>query len=57
MGSFLHDIDPDVDLCCNQKPVIFADLDDSTVQTDPRLKAFGYTLEQLNLIMVPMAST
>ncbi|KAI7863956.1 hypothetical protein BDF14DRAFT_1838900 [Spinellus fusiger] len=32
-------------------------LDDTSVQTDPRLKAFGYTLEQLNLIMVPMAST
>lgn len=34
-----------------------ADLDDTKVQSDPRLKAFGYTLEQLNLIMVPMAST
>lgn len=34
-----------------------ADLDDTTVQADPRLKAFGYTLEQLNLIMVPLAST
>ncbi|KAI8331792.1 hypothetical protein EDC96DRAFT_31290 [Choanephora cucurbitarum] len=32
-------------------------LDDTTVQADPRLKAFGYTLEQLNLIMVPLAST
>lgn len=34
-----------------------AHLDDTTVNADPRLKAFGYTLEQLNLIMVPMAST
>jgi glutamate synthase (NADPH/NADH) len=34
-----------------------AELDETNVQTDPRLKAFGYTLEQLNLIMVPMAST
>ncbi|KAG0168991.1 glutamate synthase [NADH] [Apophysomyces sp. BC1034] len=32
-------------------------LDSTTVHTDPRLKAFGYTLEQLNLIMIPMAST
>lgn len=32
-------------------------LDDTSVQTDPRLKAFGYTLEQLNLIMIPIAST
>ncbi|KAG2219792.1 hypothetical protein INT45_008883 [Circinella minor] len=32
-------------------------LDETTVNADPRLKAFGYTLEQLNLIMVPMAST
>ncbi|KAJ8657427.1 hypothetical protein O0I10_006983 [Lichtheimia ornata] len=34
-----------------------AQLDETTVHTDPRLKAFGYTLEQLNLIMVPMSST
>ncbi|KAI9029854.1 hypothetical protein CLU79DRAFT_831602 [Phycomyces nitens] len=33
------------------------ELDDYSVQTDPRLKAFGYTLEQLNLLMIPMAST
>jgi glutamate synthase (NADPH/NADH) len=32
-------------------------LDDTSIQTDPRLKAFGYTLEQFNLIMIPMAST
>ncbi|CAO3641354.1 unnamed protein product [Cunninghamella blakesleeana] len=32
-------------------------LDDSTVNTDPRLRAFGYTLEQLNLILLPLAST
>ncbi|GAA5803630.1 hypothetical protein EDC94DRAFT_562696 [Helicostylum pulchrum] len=38
------------------KPFV-AELDDTLVNTDPRLKAFGYTLEQLNLIMVPMAST
>ncbi|KAI8377700.1 uncharacterized protein BYT42DRAFT_605319 [Radiomyces spectabilis] len=29
-------------------------LDDTTVHTDPRLKAFGYTLEQLNLLLLPM---
>ena len=34
-----------------------SELDETTVNADPRLKAFGYTLEQLNLIMVPMAST
>ncbi|KAI8973386.1 hypothetical protein BDF20DRAFT_977729 [Mycotypha africana] len=32
-------------------------LDDTPVRADPRLKAFGYTLEQMNLIMLPMAST
>lgn len=31
-------------------------LDDFTIHTDPKLKAFGYTLEQLNLLMMPMAS-
>ncbi|KAI9243658.1 hypothetical protein BDA99DRAFT_566544 [Phascolomyces articulosus] len=31
-------------------------LDDTTIHTDPRLKAFGYTLEQLNLLLMPMAS-
>ncbi|KAI8338965.1 hypothetical protein BC941DRAFT_469147 [Chlamydoabsidia padenii] len=35
------------------KPV----LDETTVSADPRLRAFGYTLEQLNLIMLPLAST
>ncbi|KAI8078224.1 uncharacterized protein B0P05DRAFT_597034 [Gilbertella persicaria] len=38
------------------KPYVPA-LDATTVQADPRLKAFGYTLEQLNLIMLPLAST
>ncbi|KAI7900943.1 uncharacterized protein BX663DRAFT_438496 [Cokeromyces recurvatus] len=33
------------------------ELDETTVQTDPRLKAFGYTLEQFNLIIAPLAST
>ncbi|KAG1468987.1 hypothetical protein G6F56_003523 [Rhizopus delemar] len=32
-------------------------VDDTTVQADPRLKAFGYTLEQLNLIMLPLVAT
>ncbi|CDK29824.1 unnamed protein product [Kuraishia capsulata CBS 1993] len=27
-----------------------------TVQTDPRLKAFGYTLEQITMLLVPMGS-
>ncbi|KAI9277575.1 hypothetical protein BY458DRAFT_554293 [Sporodiniella umbellata] len=48
-----------------QQNIVLADLvdetplslDNSTVQTDPRLKAFGYTLEQLNLIMLPLAYT
>ncbi|KAI8575052.1 hypothetical protein K450DRAFT_263550 [Umbelopsis ramanniana AG] len=31
-------------------------LDETTVNHDPRLKAFGYTLEQLNLLMIPMAT-
>ncbi|KAI8373021.1 uncharacterized protein BYT42DRAFT_578944 [Radiomyces spectabilis] len=34
-----------------------AQLDETSIHTDPRLKAFGYTLEQLNLVLVPMAST
>ncbi|KAG0170152.1 glutamate synthase [NADH] [Apophysomyces sp. BC1034] len=31
-------------------------LDKTTVHDDPRLKVFGYTLEQLNMLMLPMAS-
>ncbi|KAG0171861.1 glutamate synthase [NADH] [Apophysomyces sp. BC1034] len=31
------------------------ELDTTTIRADPRLKAFGYTLEQLNLILRPMA--
>ncbi|RJE22501.1 glutamate synthase [Aspergillus sclerotialis] len=31
-------------------------LDDTTVQNDPRLKAFGYTFEQVTLLIVPMCS-
>ncbi|KAG2228014.1 hypothetical protein INT45_012038 [Circinella minor] len=31
-------------------------LDETTIHTDPRLKAFGYTLEQLNLLLMPMAA-
>jgi glutamate synthase (NADPH/NADH) len=31
-------------------------LDDTTLATDPKLLAFGYTLEQLNLLMLPMVS-
>ncbi|EFW98823.1 glutamate synthase [Grosmannia clavigera kw1407] len=30
--------------------------DDSTVQTDPLLQAFGYTYEQVSLLLAPMAS-
>ncbi|KAG1151514.1 hypothetical protein G6F38_001223 [Rhizopus arrhizus] len=41
----------------DRSPTYTYDLDPTTVQADPRLKAFGYTLEQLNLIMVPLAST
>ncbi|KAI9792297.1 MAG: glutamate synthase [NADH] [Peltula sp. TS41687] len=32
------------------------DLDDTRVQGDPRLKAFGYTLEQVSLLLGPMAA-
>ncbi|KAF7722913.1 glutamate synthase [NADH] [Apophysomyces ossiformis] len=31
-------------------------LDEISVHGDPRLRAFGYTLEQLNMLMLPMAS-
>lgn len=31
-------------------------LDDSTVQQDPRLKAFGYSFEQVSLLLGPMAA-
>ncbi|OXV10440.1 hypothetical protein Egran_01817 [Elaphomyces granulatus] len=31
-------------------------LDDSTIQTDPRLKAFGYSFEQVGLLLGPMAA-
>ncbi|KAI8355177.1 hypothetical protein BD560DRAFT_449573 [Blakeslea trispora] len=31
-------------------------LDETTIDSDPRLKAFGYTLEQFNLLMLPMTS-
>ncbi|KAI9816365.1 MAG: glutamate synthase [NADH] [Thelocarpon impressellum] len=31
-------------------------LDETRLQTDPRLKAFGYTLEQVSLLLGPMAS-
>lgn len=31
-------------------------LDDSTVQMDPRLKAFGYSFEQVSLLLGPMAA-
>lgn len=35
---------------------LYPSLDSSTVQTDPRLQAFGYTFEQLSLLLAPMAS-
>ncbi|PRT52496.1 Putative glutamate synthase [NADPH] [Wickerhamiella sorbophila] len=31
-------------------------LDESTVQTDPRLKAYGYTFEQVTTVLAPMAN-
>jgi glutamate synthase (NADPH/NADH) len=31
-------------------------LDDTSLSTDPRLLAFGYTVEQLNLLVLPMLS-
>ncbi|ODV90873.1 hypothetical protein CANCADRAFT_31714 [Tortispora caseinolytica NRRL Y-17796] len=31
-------------------------LDDTTVQRDPRLLAFGYTFEQISLLLAPMAA-
>ncbi|CAG8470800.1 12777_t:CDS:2 [Funneliformis mosseae] len=33
---------------------ISVELDNSTVAEDPRLRAFGYTIEQLNLLVLPM---
>ncbi|KAL1914692.1 uncharacterized protein VTP21DRAFT_8103 [Calcarisporiella thermophila] len=30
-------------------------LDETSISQDPRLRAFGYTFEQLNLLMLPMA--
>jgi glutamate synthase (NADPH/NADH) len=47
----------DVVAKANEAQAFVNKLDESTVQSDPRLKAFGYTLEQLNLIMVPMSTT
>ncbi|KAI7903005.1 uncharacterized protein BX663DRAFT_509197 [Cokeromyces recurvatus] len=38
------------------KDTSFVQLDDTTIHTDPRLKAFGYTLEQFNLLLLPMIS-
>ncbi|KAG8767917.1 glutamate synthase [NADH] [Ceratobasidium sp. 428] len=35
---------------------INAAIDDSVLATDPKLLAFGYTVEQLNLLMLPMVS-
>jgi glutamate synthase (NADPH/NADH) len=32
------------------------ELDDTTVSTDPRLQAFGYTFEQMDLLMRPMVT-
>lgn len=32
-------------------------LDDSSLSTDPKLLAFGYTVEQLNLLMLPMVES
>jgi len=32
-------------------------VDDSPLRTDPRLVAFGYTVEQLSLLMLPMITT
>jgi glutamate synthase (NADPH/NADH) len=32
-------------------------VDDSPLRTDPRLVAFGFTVEQLNLLMLPMITT
>ena len=32
-------------------------IDDTTLSTDARLLAFGYTAEQLNLLMLPMVES
>ena len=32
-------------------------IDDMTLSTDARLLAFGYTAEQLNLLMLPMVES
>ena len=34
-----------------------ASVDDAPLSTDPRLVAFGFTVEQLNLLMLPMITT
>ncbi|ODH48996.1 hypothetical protein GX48_04929 [Paracoccidioides brasiliensis] len=39
-----------------QKPNLSYTLDDATVQSDMRLKAFGYSYEQVSLILGPMAA-
>lgn len=45
------------DIVAKQPTKFEPKLDESNIHTDPRLKAFGYTLEQLNLVLVPMANT
>ncbi|OBZ85326.1 putative glutamate synthase [NADPH] [Choanephora cucurbitarum] len=44
------------DLTAALKSCDVVKLDDTTIDSDPRLKAFGYTLEQFNLLMLPMTS-
>ncbi|CAJ0831468.1 16438_t:CDS:2 [Entrophospora sp. SA101] len=40
----------------NGKNILNIELDNFSIADDPRLKAFGYTIEQLNLIISPMSS-
>lgn len=45
---------PEVVRRVSRQQSIAAELDDSPLSTDPKLLAFGYTIEQLNMLMLPM---
>ena len=45
---------PDVVRRVSRHESIAVQLDDESLSTDPKLLAFGYTIEQLNMLMLPM---
>ena len=45
---------PDVVRRIKRYETIDVELDDAPLSTDPKLLAFGYTIEQLNMLMLPM---